>query len=144
MQKHIAERLQVAESLWNNASNEWYSSDKEAVFKLAIIVNKTSSKSLSSLFNDRANTEQYWNKAIFMSLVPNGDERLAICPIIPVFLGDFLGIYSRTIQFSENTSLSHTIPGPKEKLWLDYSQATSTLNQMQVSEPHNNANVHLR
>jgi hypothetical protein len=144
MQKHVAERLQVAESSWNDASNEWYSSDEEAAFKLAMTVNETSSKSLSSLFNDRANTEQCWNKAIFMSLVPNGDERLAVCPIIPVFPGDFLGIYSGTIRFSENTSLSHTIPGPKEKLWLDYSQATGTLNQMQVSEPHDDANVHLR
>jgi hypothetical protein len=89
MQKHVAERLQVAESSWNDASNEWYSSDKEAAFKLATTVKATSSKSLASLFNDRANTQQHRNKAIFMSLLPNGDERLAVCPTIPVFPGDF-------------------------------------------------------
>jgi hypothetical protein len=89
MQKHVAERLQITESSWNDASNEWYSSDEEAASKLATAVNATSSKSPSSLFNDRANTEQCWNKTIFISLVPNGDKRLAVCPIIPVFPGDF-------------------------------------------------------
>ncbi|KAH6665603.1 hypothetical protein B0J14DRAFT_660313 [Halenospora varia] len=62
MQKHVAEKLQVAESSWNDASNEWYSSDEEAAFKLATTVNATSSKSPSSLFNDRANTEHVGTK----------------------------------------------------------------------------------
>jgi hypothetical protein len=79
-----------------------------------------------------------------MSLILNGNKRLAICPIILVFPKDFLGIYSRTIRFLKNISLSYAIPGLKEKLWLDYSLATSTLNQMQVLEPDNDANVHLR
>ena len=79
-----------------------------------------------------------------MSLLPNGDKRLDVCPTIPVFPGDFLGIYSRTVRFSENSSLSHDIPGPESKLWLDYSQVTGTFNQMQVSKPDNDANVHLR
>jgi hypothetical protein len=39
-----------------------------------------------------------------------------------LFSGDFLGIYSGTIRFSENISL----------------------NQMQVSEPDDDANIHLR
>ncbi|KAH6700678.1 hypothetical protein BKA61DRAFT_620970 [Leptodontidium sp. MPI-SDFR-AT-0119] len=144
MQKHVAERLQVAESSWNEASNEWYSSDEEAAFKLATTVNATSSKSLASLFNDRANTQQHQNKALFISLLPNGDSRLDVCPTIPVYPGDFLGIYSGTIRFSENSSLSHGIPGPESKLWLDYSQVTGTFNQMQVSKPGGDANVHLR
>jgi hypothetical protein len=79
-----------------------------------------------------------------MSLILNGNKRLAICPIILVFPKDFSGIYSRTIRFLKNISLSYAIPGLKEKLWLDYSLATSTLNQMQVLEPDNDANVHLR
>jgi hypothetical protein len=116
MQKHVAERLQVAESSWNDASNEWYSSDEEAAFKLTTTVNATLSKSLSSLFNNRANTEQCWNKAIFISLLPDGDKCLDACLTIPVFPGDFLGIYSRTVRFSENISLSHAIPGPIAKL----------------------------
>ncbi len=144
MQKHVAERLKIAESSWNDASNEWYSNDEEAAFKLTTAVKANSSKSLASLFNDRANTQQHWNKALFISLLPNGDNFLDVCPTIPVFPGDFLGIYSGTVRFSEKPNASHGIPGPEPKLWLDYSQSTGTLNQMQVSKPDDDANVHLR
>jgi hypothetical protein len=75
--------------------------------------------------------------------LPNGDNFLDICPIIPVFPGDFLGIYSGTVRFSEKPNPSHGIPGPEPKLWLDYSQSTGTFNQMQVSKPNTNANVYL-
>jgi hypothetical protein len=121
VQKHVAERLQVPESSWNDASKKWYSSDEEAAFKLAVTADATSSQSLSSLLNDRANTKKCWNKAIFQTLLPHCNKHLAVCPIIPASEGDFLGIYSGTIRFSEDYSFSHTIPGPKEKLWLDYS-----------------------
>lgn len=131
-------------SSWNDASNEWYSGIEEAAFKLVIIVKATSSKSVVSLFNDRANTGQCWNKAIFISLMLDGNEHLAVCLIIPVFLGDILGIYSRTVRFLEKASLSHGIPGTELKLWLDYSQSIGTLNQMRVSKPNANVNVYLR
>lgn len=144
MQKHVAGRLQVADSLWNDASNEWCSNGEKAAFKLATTVKATSSKSLASLFNDRANTHQHWNKAIFISFWPHGDKRLAVGPIIPVLPGDFLGIYSGIVRFSDIASNSHAIPGPEPKLWLDYSQNTGTLNQMQVSKHNADANVHLR
>jgi hypothetical protein len=35
------------------------------------------------------------------------------------------------------------IEGPIPNLWLDYSQVTGTLNQMQVAQPGGKANVHL-
>lgn len=143
MQKHVAERLQVAESSWNDVSNEWYSGDEEAAFKLATNVKATSSKSVASLFNDRANTPQHQNKALFISLFPDGDKRLVVCPTIPVSPGDFLGMYSGTVRFSEKYNPSHGIPGREPKLWLDYSQSTGTFNQTQVSKPNADANVYL-
>jgi hypothetical protein len=71
------------------------------------------------------------------SLLPKADPSL--------FPGDFLGIYSGTVRFSEKVSLSHAIPGPgpTAKLWLDYSQGTGALNQMQVSKPDDDGNVGL-
>ncbi|KAH6689928.1 hypothetical protein BKA61DRAFT_717557 [Leptodontidium sp. MPI-SDFR-AT-0119] len=144
MQKHVAERVQVVESSWNDAFNEWYSSDEEAAFKLATTVKAASFKSLASLFSDRANTHQHWNKAIFISLLPHGDKCLTVSPIIPVLPGDFLGIYSGVVRFSDIASNLHAIPGPEPKLWLDYSQNTGTLNQMLVSKHIADANVHLR
>jgi len=142
-QKHVTERLDVAESSWNDASNEWYSSDEEAAFKLTTAINATSSKSLSSLFNDRANTEQCWNKAIFISLVPNGDKLLTLCPVIPVFPGDFLGVFSGKVRFTEQVKITQAISGPTTGLWLDYSQVSGTLNQMQVAKPGGDSNVRL-
>jgi hypothetical protein len=135
----------VAELLWNKASNKWYSSNEEAAFKLATIVRATSLISLLSLFNNYNNTEQYPNKVIFISLLPDSNKRLIPCPIIPVFPGDFLGIYSRTIRFSEKVSLLYSIPGPEPipKLWLDYLYSTGAFNQMQVSKPNNNGNIGL-
>src|SRR5271163_4975849 len=58
IQKHVAERLQVAESSWNDASNEWYSGDEEAAFKLTTTVKATSSKSLASLLRTSRSVEQ--------------------------------------------------------------------------------------
>jgi len=34
-QLHVAERLEIQESSWNDAANEWFSSEEEAAFKLA-------------------------------------------------------------------------------------------------------------
>lgn len=55
---------------------------------------------------------------------------------MPVCEGYFLGS-----RLSGDFSLSHGTPGPAENLWLDYSQVTGALNQMQVSEPGGHANV---
>jgi hypothetical protein len=67
-----------------------------------------------------------------------------MCPIIPVVESDFLGIFSRTIRFSEDVvNSNHSIPGPTRNLSLDYSQVTGMLNQMQVSKPDGDANIRL-
>jgi hypothetical protein len=54
-----------------------------------------------------------------------------------------LGIFSGKIRFSEHCSVVQSITGPAPHLWLDYSQVTGTLNQMQVTRPGGEANVHL-
>jgi hypothetical protein len=41
--------------------------------------------------------------------------------------GDVLGVFARTIRFSENFNSVQGICGPAEKLWLDYSQVIGTL-----------------
>ncbi|OQE13978.1 hypothetical protein PENSTE_c040G06747 [Penicillium steckii] len=53
------------------------------------------------------------------------------------------GIFAGAVRFSEELSITHGIPGPTGRLWLDYSQVTGVLNQMQVSEPGGKANVRL-
>lgn len=63
--------------------------------------------------------------------------------MIPVSAGDFLGIFAGTIHFSEDIDLAHSILGPTENLYLDYSHVTGTLNQMQVSQQDAYASVRL-
>lgn len=143
-QPHVADRLQVQESLWNNAANEWFSGDEEAAFKLAGQLTVASTKTPWDLFDRQAITEGGKNKSLFISLLPKGDNFLSVCPIIPVQEGDFLGLFAGTIRFSENFNAAHGIHGPAENLWLDYSQTTGTLNQMQVLKPGEDANVCLQ
>jgi hypothetical protein len=143
-QPHVVDRLQVQESLWNDAVNEWFSIDEEAAFKLTGQLTVASTETLWGLFDRQAITEGGRNKSLFISLLPKGENFLSVCPIIPVQEGDFLGLFAGMTQFSENFNATHGIRGLTEKLWLDYSRVTGTLNQMQVLKPSEDANVRLQ
>jgi hypothetical protein len=94
-----------------------------------------------SLFDNHATSERCKNKSIFISLHLKDNKFLSVCPVIPVYEGDFVGIFARIIRFSEDFNVKHGILSPVANLWLDYSQVTGTLNQMQVSQPGSSANV---
>ena len=141
--KHVAERLSVPESAWNDGGNPWFSDEEELNFRVAETILATSSQNLSSLFNDRSGTTACENKSLFVALQVGDYHLLSVCPVIAVSEGDFLGIFAGTIRYSEDTSLVQRIPGPTKHLFLDYSRVTGTLNQMQVSQDHSRANVKL-
>ncbi|KAJ5542726.1 hypothetical protein N7535_005150 [Penicillium sp. DV-2018c] len=139
----VLERLKVPELSWDNASNEWAINTEEESFRLC------GSKSISTDIlgiphNDESIYEGGTDKSAFITLLPKDDESLFVSSIVPICKGDFLGIFAGTIRFSEDFSVTHGISGPAENLWLDYSQVTGALNQMQVSEPGGYANVCLR
>ena len=81
------------------------------------------------------------DKSAFVTLLPNEDGSFFVSSVVPICEGDFLGIFAGTVRFSEEFSVTHGIPGPTRTLWLDYSQVTGALNQMQVSEPDGNTNI---
>ncbi|KAJ6436687.1 carbonic anhydrase [Purpureocillium lavendulum] len=83
------------------------------------------------------------NRAIFVSLVPLEASLLSVCPIIGVQQGDFLGVFAGKIRYTDTFDALYQIPGPRENLWLDYSQTTGVLNLMRVSPPDGDANVRL-
>ena len=141
--KHVAERLSVLESAWNDGANPWLSNVEESTFGVAETIPVTSSQNLSGLFNDRSNSTACVNKFLLVSLQAGDSLPLSVCPIIAVSEGDFLGIFAGTIRYLGDTSLVQRIPGPVKDLFLDYSQVTGTLNQMQVSQDHSRANVKL-
>ncbi|KAJ5111474.1 hypothetical protein N7532_002009 [Penicillium argentinense] len=134
----VLERLKVPEPSWNNASNEW-AVNAEEIFR------QRSSKSISTdilgIPHDESGYEGGSDKSAFITLLPKDDETLFVSSIVPICEGDFLGMFAGTIRLSEDFSVTHGISGPAENLWLDYSQVTGVLNQMQVSEPGGNANV---
>lgn len=81
------------------------------------------------------------DKSAFVTLLPKEDRTLSVSSIASICKGDFLGIFAGTVCFSEDLSITYSIPGPSGRLELNYSQVTGVLNQIQVSEPGGKVNV---
>jgi hypothetical protein len=139
----VLERLRVPELSWDNASNEWAVNAEEESFRQCGL-KSISTDILGIPHNDEFFYEDEKDKSAFITLLPKDDGSLLVSSIVPIYEGDFLGIFAGNIRFSKDLSVTHGISGPAENLWLDYSQVTGTLNQMQVSEPGGYANVCLR
>ncbi|PKX91283.1 uncharacterized protein P174DRAFT_506780 [Aspergillus novofumigatus IBT 16806] len=80
----------------------------------------------------------------YLAAHPKDESFLSVCPIIPVQEGDMSGVFAGMIRYSENFHATYGVPGPGDKLWLDYPQVTGTLNLMRVTSPNGVANVSLR
>jgi hypothetical protein len=140
---HVKERIKIQQSAWNNAANIWFTDEEEGAFRLTGGPMVAADDPLWGLFDHQALSESIHNKTLFITLLPR-NEHLAVCPIVPVCPGDFLGIFAGAIRFSDDFNRVHGIRGPMEKLWLDYSKVTGVLNQMDVSKPGGEANVQIR
>ncbi|KAJ5111855.1 hypothetical protein NUU61_001485 [Penicillium alfredii] len=132
--------LKVPETSWNNASDEWASVAEEETFKQCA-AESLFADNLGMRHSDELVYEGETDKSVFITLLPEEDGFLFVSSIIPICKGDFLGIFAGALRFSEKFSGTHGIPGPTGRLWLDYSQVTGVLNQMEVSEPGGKANV---
>jgi len=94
------------------------------------------------------------NKAIFINMIPYEGESgkrvignkpastklLSVSPLIPMAPGDFLGIFSGKLRYSESKP-SRAIEGPLPGLWLDYSETPGKLSQMRVAKHGEKSNV---
>ncbi|KAE8383917.1 hypothetical protein BDV26DRAFT_277124 [Aspergillus bertholletiae] len=140
---HVAQKLEVPGSSWNDAVNMWISRDEESASRLAEPKVGLPTQ-LWNPYDNHTISELSKNKSIFLSLLPTDNGHLSVCPIVPVREGDFLGVFAGMIRFSENFDPFCGIRGPGQRLWLDYSQVTGTLNQMRVSQPGGYANVRLQ
>jgi hypothetical protein len=139
----VAEILSIPESAWDNGSNTWYSDEEEASCKLTSSCIATSTESNPKRLTEDTYIESGTNKSFFVSIRPGAEKLVSVFPIVPVFPGDLLGIFSGKIRFSEHCDVAQAFEGPIPNLWLDYSQVTGTLNQMQVIQSGGAANVHL-
>jgi hypothetical protein len=141
-QSHVAARLNIDETSWNNSGNPWFSSAEETAFQSS--GHKASPEELRGFFGIQTAGGRNRNKSIFITLLPKDESFLSVCPIIPVQEGDILGVFAGMIQYSEDFNATYGVPGPGDKLWLDYSLVTRTLNLMRVMPPDGDANVSLR
>ncbi|KJZ70773.1 hypothetical protein HIM_09823 [Hirsutella minnesotensis 3608] len=146
-QPHIAKRLNVPETSWNNGRNMWFSVAEEEHFKSGAGPAQVTSDQLGGLLDIHTAEGRNQNKSIFVSLLPRDENFLSVCPIITIQEGDFLGVFAGTIRYLEKKNSMYGIPGHSanlENLWLDYSHVTGILNQMRVSPPNGDANVCLQ
>ena len=100
------------------------------------------------------------NKAIYIFLIPyegpsNPKKRniqgkpvsnitVAVCPIVPVVPGDFLGVLSGKVRYAtEVGNITKYVQGPSPNLWLDFSKFTGRLSCMKIAEKDDEINVKL-
>jgi hypothetical protein len=84
-----------------NGSNMWHSNDEEESWKLTSSCTATSTESTPKRLTEDAYIESGTNKSFFMSIRPGVDKLVSVFPIVPISLGDLLGIFSGKIRFSE-------------------------------------------
>jgi hypothetical protein len=108
-------------------------------------------KTTVSIIRNSIKGNQNCNKSYFVDLVlykiksredviPATCKYLAICPVIYISSGDFLGTFSGRICYTSQVPKA-AIKGPVSMLWLDNSQVTGKLNQIKVAEAGNKTNV---
>jgi hypothetical protein len=141
-QAPMAEILDLPKSSWTNAFNKWRFKQEASSFELAYkpVVTSDPLWGISDQYNV---SESGQNKSVFIFLFPRQNRFLSVCPIVPVNQGDILGVFAGRIRFSDDFDNLYGIRGPFEKLWLDYSEVTGSLNQMKVSRHGSEANVQL-
>lgn len=140
----VAGKLQVPETSWNCGENAWNSRAEEARFLASRWLTTPQDVYFGRMCGIEELRTSERNKAIFMTLLPSGEELLSVCPIVTVQKGDFLGVLGGNLRYSADFDSTYGIRGPHELLWLDYSCVTGLLNQMHVSLADRDANVQVR
>jgi hypothetical protein len=134
MLPHVKEILKTQQSSWNNATNIWFTNEEEAAFTLAGGPMVAANDALWGVVRSSSSIR---------TLLPKNEHNFAVCPIVPVCPGVFLGIFAGKIRFSDDFNRVHGILGPMEKLWLYYLNVIGVLNQMKVLKYSDEANVQL-
>ncbi|OAQ60891.1 transposase IS4 domain-containing protein [Pochonia chlamydosporia 170] len=136
-QPSIMEKIEIPEERWNNVNNPWLSDAEESKYR-------SSHGAFQALDGkQRGENGENSDQSVFISLIPRPEELVHVCPIVTIHKGDYLGIFSGNIRYSDVFDKKCGVRGPTKNLWLDYSQATGVLNQMKVSAPQGTENVRL-
>ncbi|KID94657.1 hypothetical protein MAJ_09377, partial [Metarhizium majus ARSEF 297] len=133
----IMERIKVPEKSWNNANNPWLSNAEESKYQ------SSAGAFQAPDGNQNGQNGQNSDQSVFITLIPRDEKLVYVCPIVTIHKGDYLGIFSGNIRYSDAFDKKRGVCGPTKDLWLDYGQVTGVLNQMKVSPPYGTENVRL-
>ncbi len=143
-QPDIAKLLKVSRKAWNNDTSCWRSEQEAESFEATRRMLLAGRSSPGGLQDIPTKIGEERERCLFVVLKPRGVEEIMVCPIITIKPGDFLGIFSGELRYSNNFDEAHGVPGPWENFWLDYSRVTGVLNLARVALSDEVANVCLQ
>jgi hypothetical protein len=135
-------------SVWDHDSTEYEN------FLADYRIEPTSGKSNIHVLRHGLKGQSDRNKSSFVSLVPyegesrkrtlgtrrGSSELLAVVPLVPILPGDFRGIFSGRLRYTDQKP-PRSIPGPVSNLWLDYSEVMGKLSRIGVAKANELTNV---
>jgi hypothetical protein len=155
-EKWIFDRLHAPQNLcWGDHLSVWdHDSTEYENFIADHNIKPTSGKSNVHVLRHGLKGQSDRNKSRFVSLVPYEGESgkrtlgsrsgstqlLAVAPLVPILPGDFLGIFSGRLRYTDQKP-PRSIPGPVPNLWLDYSIVMGKLGRMGLAKADEMANV---
>ena len=155
-EKWIFDRLHAPQNLcWGDHLSLWDNDLTEREDYMANHkITPTSGKSNIHVLRHGLKGQPDRNKSSFVNLVPYEGESgkrtlstqssstklLAVAPLVPITPGDFLGIFSGRLRYTEEKP-PRSIPGPVPNLWLEYSVVMGKLSKIRVAKADEMANV---
>jgi hypothetical protein len=147
----ISEQITVPTNNWRDDCCEWFNMSEKAEYLANHNLEPSSHDTTASIIRNGVKGDQNRNKSHFVDLVlyeiksredvkPATCKCLAICPVVHISSGDFLGTFPGRIRYTSQVPKA-AIKGPVSTLWLDNSQVTGKLNQMRVAEAGDETNV---
>lgn len=156
LDKDILKRTGARMEEWANDSFEWlYASEKEEC-KLDHKIEPTSCESTAHVLLNGLSHDSERNKSVFIDLVRYEvaseeiyyrnksavSKRIAVCPVVPVAAGDFLGTFPGALRYTKQDLMSTSdVQGPVSGLWLDRSKVTGKLSRMKIAAVGEKTNV---
>jgi len=152
----ILKRTGARREEWANDSFKWLHASKKEKCRLDHDIKPTSCESTAYVLLNGVNDDSERNKSVFINLVRYEMEsekiyyrgkravskRIAVCPMVPVAPGDFLGTFPGALRYIKQEHMSTSdLLAPVSGLWLDRSKVSGKLSHMKVVEAGEKTNV---
>ena len=151
----IFNRLHIPQgTIWRDDLSDWKDLTEKDNYLACQSIKAVSGKSNMHILRHGIKGDIDGNKSIYVSLVSYegisgkktfagkaaSTDLLAVSPLVSVSPGDFLGIFSGRLRYTDK-KLAGAIQGPVKGLWLDRSEVKGKLNRMKVAKAGEQTNV---